>query len=148
MLEGDGSLQLNIQELQTIVHNRINAKMFIFHNAGYAAIATMQNRNFDGFHVGSDGESGVTMPNLKKISEAYGIPYYSIDRNEDIDTTISEVMKEAGAVICEFTGSILYDEIPKCISSLDANGNRVSAALENPFPLLSAEEMNEIYKDF
>jgi acetolactate synthase-1/2/3 large subunit len=148
MLEGDGSLQLNIQELQTIVHNRINAKMFIFHNAGYAAIATMQNRNFDGFHVGSDGESGVTMPNLKKVSEAYGIPYYSIDRNEDIDSIIGEVMRDEGPVICEFTGSILYDEIPKCISSLDENGNRVSAALENPFPFLGTDEMNEIYKDF
>jgi acetolactate synthase-1/2/3 large subunit len=108
----------------------------------------MQNRNFDGFHVGSDGESGVTMPNLKKVSEAYGIPYYSIDRNENIDSIIGEVMRDAGPVICEFTGSILYDEIPKCISSLDENGNRVSAALENPFPFLSTDEMNEIYKDF
>ncbi len=51
-LEGDGSLQLNIQELQTLVHHNINAKLFIFTNDGYAAIATMQNRNFDGFHLG------------------------------------------------------------------------------------------------
>ncbi|SCX99244.1 acetolactate synthase-1/2/3 large subunit [Lachnospiraceae bacterium XPB1003] len=148
MIEGDGSLQLNIQELQTVVHNKINAKMFIFHNAGYAAISTMQNRNFDGFHVGCDEESGVTMPDLSKVSAAYGIPYYRIVKNEEIDETVKKVMESDGPVICEFIGSITFDEIPKCISSLDSNGKRVSAALENPFPFLSEEEMNEIYKGF
>lgn len=148
MIEGDGSLQLNIQEFQTVVHNNINAKMFIFHNAGYAAISTMQNRNFDGFHVGCDEESGVTMPNLSKVSEAYGIPYFRIEKNEEIEETIEKVMSKEGPVVCEFIGSITFDEIPKCISSLDENGNRVSASLENPFPFLSEDEMNKIYKDF
>ncbi len=148
MIEGDGSLQLNIQELQTVRHNNINVKMFIFHNAGYAAIATMQNRNFDGFHVGCDEESGVTMPDLSKVSMAYGIPYFKIEKNNEIDKTVEDVMNTNGPVICEFIGSITFDEIPKCISSLDAEGKRVSAALENPFPFLSEEEMSEIYKDF
>lgn len=146
MLEGDGSLQLNIQELQTIVHYAVNAKMFIFHNDGYAAIATMQNRNFNAFHVGSDADSGVTMPDLSKVSEAYGIPYYCIKKNSEIDNVIQKVLTTEGPVICEFIGSILFDEIPKCISSLDENGNRVSALLENPFPYLSEDEMKEIEK--
>lgn len=145
MLEGDGSLQLNIQELQTVVYNKINAKMFIFHNAGYAAITTMQDRNFDGFHVGSDEESGVTMPDLEKISVAYGIPYYCISENNEIENTINTVLECDGPVICEFIGSITYDEIPKCISYLDESGNRVSAMLENPFPFLTEEEMEQIY---
>lgn len=147
MLEGDGSLQLNIQELQTIVHYGIDAKLFVFHNTGYAAIATMQNRNFGGFHVGSDADSGVTMPDLEKISAAYGMPYFRIKTNEEIDKTIKNVFEHDGAVICEFIGSITFDEIPKCISSLDKNGKRVSAVLENPFPFLSEEEMQNIYKD-
>lgn len=145
MLEGDGSLQLNIQELQTIVHHNINAKLFIFHNAGYAAIATMQNRNFDGFHVGSDEESGVTMPNLEKISNAYGISYYRISKNEEIEEKIKQTLNCEGAAICEFVGSITYDEIPKCISALDESGNRVSAVLENPFPFLTEQEIEQIY---
>lgn len=145
MLEGDGSLQLNIQELQTIVHHKINAKMFIFHNAGYAAIATMQDRNFDGFHVGSDEESGITMPDLKKISAAYGIPYYCISHNSEIESTIVSVLQCDGPVICEFVGSITYDEIPKCISYLDESGKRVSAVLENPFPFLPELELQRIY---
>ncbi len=147
MIEGDGSLQLNIQELQTIVHHNINAKMLIFHNAGYAAIATMQDRNFNGFHIGCDMESGVTLPDLKKVADAYGIAYYCINSNEEIDTVLAQVMNMDGAVICEFIGSITFDEIPKCISSLDESGNRVSALLENPFPFLSEQEMQEIYAE-
>jgi len=144
MLEGDGSLQLNIQELQTIVHHGMDAKLFIFHNAGYAAIATMQDRNFDGFHVGSDSKSGVTMPNLEKIADAYGIPYYRIESNGEIEIQLDKVFAQSGTVICEFVGSILFDEIPKCISSLNEKGERVSAVLENPYPFLSEEELEEI----
>ena len=145
MIEGDGSLQLNLQEMQTIVHHKIEAKMFVFHNAGYAAIATMQDRNFEGFHVGSDEESGVSMPDLRKIADAYGIPYFRIDNNSEIEEVILKAMSLQGAVICEFVGAITYDEIPKCISSLNAEGKRVSAALENPYPFLSKEEMERIY---
>lgn len=148
MLEGDGSLQLNIQELQTVAHHNINAKLFIFDNTGYAAIATMQNRNFEGFHVGSDAESGVTFPNLGKIADAYSIPYFFVNRSEEIEKIIKQAMETEGPVICEFQGSILYDEIPKCISMLDKDGNRVSATLENPFPFLHQSEMDEIYRDF
>lgn len=148
MLEGDGSLQLNIQELQTIVYHKINAKMFIFHNTGYAAIATMQDRNFEGFHVGCDEGSGVTMPDLRKISNAYGIPYCRIVKNEEIEEKIKRTMDCDGPAICEFFGSITFDEIPKCISRLDEDGKRVSAVLENPFPFLPEDEMAEIYEGF
>lgn len=148
MLEGDGSLQLNIQEFETVAYHRINAKMFIFQNTGYAAIATMQDRNFDGFHVGSDEESGVSIPNLEKISAAYGIPYYGINKNGEIESIIQQVLGENGPVICGISGSITFDEIPKCISSLNEEGKRISAALENPFPFLTEEEMQEIYKGF
>lgn len=144
MFEGDGSLQLNIQELQTIVHHKIDAKMFIFKNNGYAAIATMQDRNFDGFHVGSDETSGLSMPDTEKIAKAYGIPYICINHNEEIETKVEEAFKTNGPVICEFVGDIRFDEIPKCISSLNERGERVSAALENPFPFLDEKELEEI----
>lgn len=145
MLEGDGSMQLNLQELQTIVHYGINAKMFVFCNSGYAAIATMQERNFDGHYVGSNPESGVSMPDLKKIADAYGIPYYSIAGHEEAETIAGQVLAEPGAVICEIKGSMKFDEIPKCISSVDAEGKRISAYLENPYPYLPEEKLEDIY---
>lgn len=146
MIEGDGSFQLNLQEMETAVSNCIDVKMFIFNNDGYAAITTMQERNFDGFYVGSNEQSGLYMPNIRKLSEAYGIPYRSIERNEDISDAVKWAMKEAtGACIVDIKGSLSFDEIPKCISRVDERtGQRVSAYLENPFPFLSDDEMKEI----
>lgn len=145
MLEGDGSLQLNIQELQTLVQNNIEAKLFIFSNTGYAAIATMQDRNFDGRHVGCDPQSGVSMPSLQKIAQAYGMAYFCIAQNSDIQETVHAVLERKGCVICEVVGDISFDEIPKCISHVNEQGKRVSAVLENPFPFLPEEELAEIY---
>ena len=146
MLEGDGSLQLNIQELETIAANGINAKMFIFNNVGYAAITTMQDRNFDGFYVGSNEQSGLFMPDMEKIAFAYGIPYKRIESNDGIESAVTWAMeKTEGPCIVDIMGSLSFDEIPKCISRIDeATGQRVSAFLENPFPFLSKSEMNDI----
>ena len=146
MLEGDGSLQLNLQELQTIKTYDMNVKMFIWSNTGYAAISTMQERNFAGFYVGSNPQSGVEMPDLSKIASAYDIPYVRIDKNEDIEENVKKVFSMNGAVFCEIVGDIAFDEIPKCISSVNEQGIRVSASLENPYPFLSEETMEKIWQ--
>lgn len=145
MLEGDGSLQLNIQELATISALKIDVKMFIFDNRGYAAITTMQERNFAGFYVGSNEQSGLYMPDMKKIAQAYDITYMEINTDTDIPVVISKVFTLKGPVLCKINGSLAFDEIPKCISHLDKHsGQRVSALLENPYPFLSDVQMNEI----
>ena len=148
VIEGDGSFQLNLQELETIVSNGVDAKMFIFNNIGYAAITTMQDRNFDGFYVGSNEQSGVFMPDLEKIAYAYDIPYVKIEKEEDIRPAVKKAMETEGAVLCDIVGSLWFDEIPKCISSVDAKtGKRVSALLENPYPFLSEEELREAERE-
>jgi len=145
VIEGDGSFQLNIQELETIVSNKVDAKLFVFNNLGYAAITTMQDRNFNSFYVGSNEKSGVSMPNLEKIAYAYDIPYFRIEKNCDIEKVVAMVMDIKGPVICDITGSLWFDEIPKCISSVDKiSGKRVSANLENPYPYLNFEDMEKI----
>lgn len=144
-IEGDGSLQLNIQELQTIVALKLNIKLFVFDNRGYAAITGMQDRNFDGFYVGSNEKSGLFMPNTEKIAKAYGLPYILIDNEKDIDEKVNQAMSMEGAVLVEIKGSLYFDEIPKCVSYIDETSKkRVSALLENPYPFLSENEMNEI----
>jgi len=148
VIEGDGSLQLNIQELETISANKIDAKMFIFNNIGYAAITTMQDRNFDGFYVGSNEMSGLHMPNLEKIAYAYDIPYNKITKADEISKKVSEAFEKEGPFICDIQGSLWFDEIPKCISSVDEKtGQRVSAFLENPYPYLSEDEMKKISEE-
>lgn len=148
MFEGDGSLQLNIQELQTIIHHGIDAKLFVFSNSGYAAIATMQDRNFDGRHLGSDAPSGVSMPSLQRIAGAYGLPYVRIEDDSQIEKGVQAAMQTKGPVLCEVLGDMAFDEIPKCISHVNAEGKRVSAALENPFPFLSESVVREIFERF
>lgn len=144
VLEGDGSFQLNIQELQTICHYGIDAKIFIFNNNGYAAIKQMQDRNFAGHYVGSTPESGVDMPDFKKIANAYDISYFRVERDEELQETIEGVMRLQGPVICDLVGSLDFDEIPKCISTVDEKtGRRISAYLENPYPFRT-EEMQEV----
>ncbi len=146
VFEGDGSFQLNIQELETIVSNGVDARMFIFNNSGYAAITTMQDRNFDGYYVGSNADSGLWMPDLEKIAAAYGFPYRRVERNDDIPGAVHWAMEEnPGPCIVDIRGTLAFDEIPKCISSIDERtGQRVSAALENPFPFLSEEELQNV----
>ncbi len=148
VFEGDGSLQLNIQELETIVSNRIDAKMFIFNNSGYAAITAMQDRNFNGFYVGSNEMSGLHMPNLERLAFAYGIPYERIQTADEITIKIQKVMETEGPIICDIIGSLWFDEIPKCISKVDERtGMRISAFLENPYPYLSEEDMDKISEE-
>lgn len=140
VLEGDGSFQLNIQELQTICHYGVNAKIFIFNNSGYAAIKQMQDRNFAGHHVGSTPDSGVDMPDFGRIANAYGISYFKVEKGEELEETVRRVMEQQGPVICDLTGSLDFDEIPKCISAVDEKtGRRVSAYLENPYPFRTEE---------
>ncbi|MCM1234990.1 MAG: thiamine pyrophosphate-dependent enzyme, partial [Ruminococcus flavefaciens] len=148
VIEGDGSFQLNIQELETIAANQINAKMFIFNNSGYAAITTMQDRNFNSFYVGSNEKSGLYMPDLGKIAFAYGITYVKIDKNEEIEEKVKAAMAADGPILCDIRGSLWFDEIPKCISSVDKKtGKRVSAYLENPYPYLSEMDMDRIERE-
>ena len=145
VIEGDGSLQLNIQELETIKAYGVDAKMFIFDNRGYAAITTMQDRNFDSFYVGSNEKSGLFMPDTGRIADAYQIPFFKIENESEIADTVKKVMQTEGPVICEIRGSLYFDEIPKCISSVNPEtGKRESAVLENPYPFLSADELEEI----
>jgi len=88
---GDGSLQLNIQELQTIVHHKIPAKIFVINNEGYLAIRTTQKNNFGNF-IGESKDSGISFPNTKKIAKAYNIHYTN---------SIKVAMKYDDTVICE-----------------------------------------------
>lgn len=148
VIEGDGSFQLNIQELETIVANQIDAKMFIFNNSGYAAITTMQDRNFNSFYVGSNEESGLFMPDLEKIAYAYDIKYNKIEKQEEIEIIVKKTLETEGPVICDIKGSLWFDEIPKCISTLDTKtGKRVSAYLENPYPYIEETRMKEIERE-
>jgi len=92
-IEGDGGIQINIQELQTMVNNNIPVKLFIINNNGYGIIKQFQELYLGGRYEATIPSKGVTNPNFKKISNAYGINYNEIKNNKDIDIILKKVLK-------------------------------------------------------
>ena len=144
LIAGDGGLQMNIQELQTVVHNKIPLKIFLLNNNGYLAISLMQDNLFKGKYIGSNPESGVSNPNFVKLAEAYGFKTYSFNNNTELENGIEGVLNEDGPVLCEIMMVENQLLIPRVQSSKDKNGKIVSNSLENMFPYLSEEEMKKI----
>jgi acetolactate synthase-1/2/3 large subunit len=144
LIAGDGGLQMNIQELQTVIHNKIPLKIFVLNNNGYLAITLMQDNLFGGKYIGSNMDSGVSSPNFVKLAEAYGLKTYRFTNNSDLLSGIDDVMSEEGPVLCEI--DMLENQllIPRVQSSKSSDGKIISNSLENMFPYLSTEEMKEI----
>jgi acetolactate synthase-1/2/3 large subunit len=98
---GDGSFQLNIQELQTILQYRLPIKIFLFNNGGYGAISITQT-NFFTKKFGVDYESGISFPDTEKIANAYGVKYICIKTNDDVDEKITDFLQyNSGPIILE-----------------------------------------------
>jgi len=137
---GDGSFQMNLQELQTIVHYKLPIKLFILNNNGYASIRNTQNNFFKGHKVGSDPESGLTFPDTIKIAHVYKFKTYKIENHENLAAILSEVLSIDGSVVCEVMLDPFEKVEPKLSSTLKSNGEIVSKPLEDMFPFLDREE--------
>ena len=131
-IEGDGSLQMNIQELQTLVHHNMPIKLFIINNDGYLSIRLTQDSFFDGRYTAIDKHSGISFPDMKLVSEAYGIKYFSIKNNQDLDFTISDVMSyDKGPVVCEVFTDPLEKHEPKVRAKINDDGSFAPGKLES-----------------
>ncbi len=137
---GDGSIQMNLQELQTIVTYKLPLKLFVLENESYLAIKTTQKAFFKGNFTGSNPASGVVCPDLKRIAEAYGIPFVRVSSNEALESTISEVLNAEGAMICEVKMHPEQTLFPKSASFMDKKTGKMSSApLEKMAPFMSEE---------
>ena len=143
MVTGDGSIQMNIQELQTIVQNKLPISIFVINNNGYHTIKNTQNNFFKGHKIiGVGDESGdLSFPNLKKLVGAYGLKYKSCDKTKDLNKIIEWSIKQNSPNICEiFTCD--YTVCPRTATKVYEDGTMVSSTLENMKPFLSDEEIN------
>ncbi|OQY88421.1 MAG: acetolactate synthase [Anaerolineae bacterium UTCFX1] len=140
-LAGDGSLQLNIQELQTVAHYQLPIKLFVLNNSGYLSIRTSQ-KGFFGDVVGESAASGVSFPDTMKLAQAYGIPAWRLD-SEDFSERIDEILAASGPVICEVVIDPAQGFEPRQASRQLPDGRIVSAPLEDMFPFLEREELRE-----
>lgn len=139
-IAGDGSLMMNLQELQTIVGTKIPVKIFILNNNGYHSIRQSQNNYFDGFEVGCGPESGVTFPDFKKLAGGFGISYTRINHKDDCADVIQKTLNSNGAIICEVLIDMQQLFEPRLSSRKLSDGNLVSSPLEDMAPFLTREE--------
>jgi acetolactate synthase-1/2/3 large subunit len=143
LITGDGSIQLNIQELQTIRHHSLNVKIFVLNNRGYASIRATQQGHFGGHLVGSDQQSGVSMPQLVDLAQTYGLAYSYIGTNDQISNRVSEVLAFAGPALCEVNVSYSQGRTPRVMSRRREDGSMESGTLQNMFPFLPSEEVTK-----
>ena len=130
-IEGDGSLHMNIQELQTLKHYNLPIKLLLLNNDGYLSIKITQSTFFEGRYVASEKSSGVSFPSFKKIALAYDIPYFSIQKNSEIDDVLKDFLLNDGPCICEvFTDPNEIHE-PKVVAKLAENGTFIPGELHN-----------------
>jgi acetolactate synthase-1/2/3 large subunit len=138
-VDGDGGLQLNIQELETARRLALPIKLFVANNDGYASIRTSQSRYF-GRLAGADATSGVTLPPLRKIAEAFGLPYARIDSDRDLTARVRELLDRPGPVVVEVMMPREEPRAPALSSMRKPDGSMVSKPLEDLAPFLPREE--------
>ncbi|WP_330598702.1 thiamine pyrophosphate-binding protein [Christensenella tenuis] len=142
-LAGDGSLQMNIQELQTIRYNNMNIIIFVLNNDGYHSIRQTQGSFFGLPLVGVNQESGVGFPNLNKIADAYEMPYYKLETTEKMDAVLKEILSHDGPALCEVLLDPEQAFEPKLSSRKLEDGTMISPSLEDMYPFLDREEFEE-----
>ena len=141
-LEGDGSIMMNLQELQTVLTNRLPIKLFLINNSGYHSIRITQTNLFNKNFVGIGEESGdLSFPEYRKIAEAFGYPYLSAHSNAEMKETVDRALAMDGAVFVEiFTDTEQVWE-PKSSTKRLSDGTLVSPPLEDLAPFLPREEL-------
>ncbi|HLM79665.1 MAG TPA: thiamine pyrophosphate-binding protein [Terriglobales bacterium] len=142
-VDGDGGLQLNIQELATIAHNQLPIKLFVLNNQGYASIRASQTNYFGGPNIGCSPETGVSIPDYRKVARAYGLKTAVIEDQSDLRAAVRRVLRSRGPVLCDV--HVIPDEIraPRVTSIQRADGSFVSKPLEDLWPFLDRDEFRQ-----
>ena len=147
-LEGDGSIMMNLQELQTIVTNNLPIKIILINNQGYHSIRQSQNNYFKNKKkIGIGPQSNdLSFPDYSKIAKAFNIPYLSIKNNKQLTKTIDKFIKYNSYIICEIFVSIDQEFEPKNNSKKLKDGTIITPPLQDLYPFLSKKELEENMK--
>jgi acetolactate synthase-1/2/3 large subunit len=141
-IAGDGSIMMNIQELQTISGNNLPIQIFILNNKGYHSIRQTQRNFFKDNIVGCGTDSGLSFPDFEKIASAFEFPFYRISNHEELKIQMPEILKDDGRFICEIMLDLNQHFSPKLSSKILADGSMVTSSLEDMWPFLSPDELS------
>jgi len=140
-LAGDGSIMMNLQELQTISGKKLPIKIFILNNSGYHSIRQTQANFFSDNIIGCGTDSGLSFPDFSKIAYSFGMPFYKCDNHKDLETAISKTLSEPIGAVCEIVLNLDQAFAPKLTSRKLEDGTMITSSLEDMAPFLSAEEL-------
>jgi acetolactate synthase-1/2/3 large subunit len=142
-ITGDGSIQMNIQELQTIKHSKMNMKIFVLNNRGYHSIRQTQQNYFPDNVVGCGTESGLSFPEVTELGRIYGFQCRQIHEHEGMAEKIRETLEASGPQICEVMLDLNQQFAPKLSSRKLDDGRMISSPLEDLAPFLPRDEFAE-----
>ncbi len=143
-IDGDGSFQMNIQEMQTVIYNNMNLKTFIINNNGYHSIRQSQTARFNPPLVGVCDGNGLSFPDLSKLAPAYGMRYVKIENRDEIESKVKEALDGNDPVLCEVFVDYAQNFEPKLSSKALPDGSMVSPPIDDMFPFLDREEFDAI----
>ncbi len=138
-LEGDGSIMMNLQELQTVKTNSLPVKIFILKNGVYKSIIQTQTNFFEGRLTGCNAKSGVEVPDFMQVAKSFGLPAVRLTKNRDLKKGIKKVLAMPGPVVCEVDCTEEYTFAPKLSARRLPDGTMISPSLEDMFPFLDRE---------
>ncbi len=144
-ITGDGSIAMNMQELEVIKRLNLPIKIFVTDNAGYSMIYQSQNNNFKRL-TGCTKENGLTLPDMAKIAEAFGIKGMHIDNEIEMQDKVKEALSYDGPVVCTVKADITQPILPKQTNYVNEEGQMASRPLEDMSPLLDRDELAEVLK--
>ena len=139
---GDGSFQLNVQELQTIKHHQLPVKIFVFNNDGYNSIRQTQHGFLNGNFIGSESKGGMSLPSAVEVAKAYGLKAYAIRNHSELQQAIKNVLETSGPVLCEVFVSRDQEINPTQGFKKMSDGTFKALPLEDMAPLLDREEFD------
>lgn len=142
-IAGDGSIMMNIQELQTISGQNIPVQIFILNNKGYHSIRQTQHNFFKDNIVGCGTDSGLTFPEFEKVAIAFDFPYFRISTHAELKQNLKNIMNMKGRFICEIILDLNQQFSPKLTSKKLPDGSMVTSAMEDMWPFLSPEELSQ-----
>ncbi len=143
-ITGDGSIMMNLQELQTIVQNDLPISIVVFSNDGYGAIRQTSKNFFKGAYIGCTPDTGVSFPEFRKVAETFGYEYRRCSSNAGVEEAVRWLTGQRHRCLLEIEQKLDDPVTPKVMSRLDENGKMLTPALQDMYPFLAKEEYEQL----
>lgn len=140
-ITGDGSIMMNLQELQTIVQNDLSINLVVFSNDGYGAIRQTSKNFFQGAYIGCTPDSGVSFPEFARVADTFGFAYRRCETNAQVEEAVQWLVNNKKRCLLEIDQKLDDPVVPKVMSRLDENGKMLTPALQDMYPFLEKKEM-------